>query len=375
MDDVRSKSGDTIKLWESQWWLKNKWRKNISLTNEKLEKYFDVLKSEFDENWYLSLGENRKRHPVAMSLQFGEGLPQISHLLRLAAYIIELSHVDGFARVLKDYKSIQSARNTEFELFMAHALLKSKQDVSFITPKPKKGKTPDLLVKNHNCDYVVECKFLDYAENERWFSQYRFEYGRLIMAEIPENVSLVFIPSTTQLDITQYKFGNSLTNPLVAALVDTLSAIKYIRKIVFGFSVSGDHYIDHIGRFVWSKRESELQTSIHLQDLDYRFLMRRLINNGLNKAIKQINAMHMPGLAAIFQEAPASDGDLVNILHDVFISNPEQYANLMAVIVFPAQNILQYIRPILIENPHSKNKIDDFEIRNALYPLLQFREL
>lgn len=120
MDNVRSKSDDTIKLWTSSWWLKKKWRKNIPLSNENLEKYFDVLKSEFDEKWYLSLGENRKRHPVAMSLQFGEGLPQVSHLLRLAAYLIELSHVDGFARVLKDYKSIQFARNTKYGIRAIH---------------------------------------------------------------------------------------------------------------------------------------------------------------------------------------------------------------------------------------------------------------
>jgi len=360
-------------MWKNKWWYKNKWRSWVNLTDEDFESSMNILKKEFDENWLHSLGVSKDQHPVVNKVSYGEGVPQLSYLLRIASYINDLNELDGFNNVLKAYKSIQLFKGAELELFMAHVLYKSKYDVSFIVPKPKKGKTPDILAKCKNGEFVVECKFIDDAKGELWFNRYYTQFAMNIMNEVPHGKALIYIPENQYLDIWAYGYPNNLVSSSIAAYIDSLDVVNHIKKLKFGFCKNAYIDVHNKGKIYWMDETDEIRSEVNTPELNHRFINRRLISRGVNTANLQIQEFNKPGIAAIFQSKPVYEIDLKKTLCHLFEENKELYSKLMCVLVFPAQNILEYIEPILVENPYSDIQLDEFDIKDSLYPMLRFR--
>ena len=150
--------------------------------------------------------------------------------------------------------------------------------------------------------------------------------------------------------------------------------ITRIRKLKYGFYPSSYVDIHGVGQLLWMYETDNVRSEIHYPDLYHKFLNKRLINNGVSKAVLQINASNKPGVAAIFQDKSVHEITLKGVLCNLFEKNKKQYSNLMGVLVFPAQNILQYMEPLLIENPYSAYNLEDFSIKQSLYPLLKFKQ-
>ena len=361
-------------MWNNEWWYKNKWRSWVKLTDEDFELSMSILKKEFDENWLHSLGESIMKHPIFNKANYGEGVPQLSYLLRIASYINDLKEFDGFNNVLKAYKTIQHCKSAELELFMAHILIKSNYEVSFIVPKPKKGMTPDILAKCESGEFVVECKFLDDANGEHWFQNYNMHLSMNIMREVPEGKALIYIPENRYLNIWDYGYPDNLSSSNVAAYIDSFDVVNHIAKLKYSFNKNVYIDVPNKGSIYWMDETDEIRTQILTPELSHRFLNKRLVLNGVNKANLQIKKFNKPGVAAIFQSDPVHEIDLKKTLHQLFEGNKELYSKLMGVLVFPAQNILKYIEPILVENPYSDIKLDRFNIRKSLFPALRYRE-
>jgi len=361
-------------MWNNEWWFKSKWRSWVKLNDYDFSSSMNILKMEFDEEWLNSLGESKNQHPVLHNINYGEGIPQLSYLLKISSYIKELRDIDGFSNVLKAYKSIQYCKSAELELFMAHILVKSNYEVSFIVPKPKKGMTPDILANCESGEFVVECKFLDDAKGERWFKKYYTYFAMNIMSEVPEGKALIYIPENQYLDIWDYGYPDNLSSSNIAAFIDSFDVINHIKKLKHGFIKNAYIDIPNKGTVYWMDERDENRTQILTPELNHRFINKRLVLNGVNKANLQIKKFNKTGVAAIFQSDPVHEIDLKKTLHHLFEENKVLYSKLMGVLVFPAQNILKYIEPILVENPYSDIKLDRFNIRESLYPALRYRE-
>lgn len=361
-------------MWNNKWWHKSKWRSWVNLSDDKFEKLINVLMREFDDVWVQSLGENVWKHPLSHNAcGYGEGIPQLSYLLRIAGYINDLSNIHGFYNVLKDYKSLQYSKAAELELFLAHVLYKSGYKVSFVIPKPKKGRTPDILVECDDGEFVVECKFLDDVSGERWFNGYRTHFAMNILKEIPPEKALLYFPANEYINIWSYGYPNKLGSYKISAYIDSMDIVNTIKMLKLGFHKSALVDVHNKGTIVWLDKTKSVRSEINLPELNHRFLNKRLICNGVNKANLQIADFNIPGIAAIFQSNPVHEADLKSVLHNLFEENRDIYSKLMAVLVFPAQNILKYIEPILVENPYSELSLDNFNIKEAIYPLLQYK--
>jgi len=348
-DEVR-RFCDPAGLWQDQWWWKPHWRDQIALSDREVRKRISVLEREFDTSWAVALGSRLLEHPLVQSLTFGEGLAQIRSLLGLADHLDRLRHVVGFNRVLADYRRLPSARSAELELFMGGLLHSLGVDVEFIPPKPKKGKTPDILARSGTREFVVECKYLNDAGAERWIKNYQTAFAMHIIRAVPKGVALAFKLHDPFIDISRYGYPDRLTPFQLAAAIDAQPTVDAIRDMLPEGLPSGYRTVGPFGDLVLLPESDAFRGSADIPTLDRSFLLRRLLRSGVLKANEQIRAYGKPGIAVVFYSKAAEIGLVKREFDEMVNAEPEKFDWLMALLVFPEQNILRYVRPFLVEN-------------------------
>lgn len=357
-------------IWSDQWWRQPTWRNQISLTDEELASRFSLLSSVFDKDWVMSLGEGLFAHQIIQDQVGQEGMPAISRLLRLSSYLVELSSLVGFNRVLSDFKTIQHVHSAEFELFMAHCLLKAGCEVDFIVPKAKSGKTPDISANLNGYEFVVECKRLTRGPGEPWISGYERLFSQILMDSVPEGVALNYQVTSNPLDIQEYGYPNNLTPYELSAHIDTFPIVEQIKevlnleKVPLSFEIPGKG----ICRLFFDNES--FRGRVEIPEVSESYYLKRLFLNGVFKANDQISGYGVSGVAAVFQEYPAGLHAIKRELYRVFENEKDRFKLLMGVLVFPAQNILKYIRPYWVKNPWAVESVDEVGLEKALEPLL-----
>lgn len=340
-----SATGD---IWKDNWWHKSVWRDELGLSLSEIDTRICVLRENFTPQWVKSLGDSLPYHPVIQNVYFGEGRSNLAYLLQLSEQISGLRKIPGFGRVLSAYKEVGTAKSAELEMFMAHVVKQAGCAVEFIAPKPKKGKTPDILVRSGSREFVVECKFLQDTA-EQWMREYQMHFGSLVIDCIPKGVACIYMAEEPKLDVRRYGYPRKLTPPYIAASVDVRALREAIKCLGTGapawMTISGKGTLGVL-------HESETcRSSIQIPDLDTRFLLKRLLNNGVKKASTQINAYGLPGIIAVFHSTPADYTFLKLAFLALVREAPEEVRDIVGLLVFPMQNILQYVRPMWIANP------------------------
>ncbi len=341
-------------IWSDPWWQKHQWRSQINISDNEFNERIDFLKSVFNRDWQKSLQEDAYSHPLIQSVCLDESLFNIRGLLELADQLRVLKDVTGFAKVLKNYKSIKQARSAQLEMFMAWVMRRDGYSVEFINAKPKKGKTPDILV-NQDSEYsfVVECKHLEDAAAERWIETYRFNFFQQLHNASKHGISLYY-RHYGDLEIRDYGHPEELVSPVLAAIVDTLPMISAIEKLRVNGAIPGFTQIAGKGEVGLFHEADGMLSEMIIPELNQRQLMSRLFGRGVKQAATQINEYGRPGIAAIFQAQPAAYNVIENRFKGLVEADPELYRKLMGILIFPAQNILHYVQPLWVPNPHSE---------------------
>lgn len=335
--------------WFDPWWEQERWFKGVKLSQSLFLEEIQFLKSIFTESWVKSLGDDPLQHPFLQMVHFGQGLSQISSLFSLAERLQFIVEIEGYKPVLDSYKSLQEARSADLEIFMASVLGQSYTSVSFIRARPKKGRTPDILVSANESDFVVECKTVSDSQAEKWVGNYNRYFSRLMFSALPDNIALIYRPLTAEIDPTEYGDPHN-SSYQIAASVDAYPIIEYLRNFR-----EKPEYIDMgvRGELIISPKYEGLSSSIETPSISREFVGRRLVKNAIMKANRQISDYAKPGIAAISYGYPPQAGELKLKLTEMFEQYSEEYQYLMGVLIFPAQNILEYIPPIWVTNPSS----------------------
>ena len=366
LDDELEAIKETGDAWHNRWWLNPQWRKFVELPHAELDALCNILYETFDSKWIESLGDKLGEHPLIQDITFGKSRHQLMHLVNLADDIQQLRELTGFKRVLDDYKFIQTARSARLELFFAAVMKRVGYEVSFIVPKPKKGKTPDILVSNGESEFVIECKFVRDAKSEVWFDNYSMEFSSSIIRMMPKGISYWYNPSAPPVDIRQYRRSNSLMSPKLAAIMDTLAVTRSITEFTHSFQMSVVKEIPGKGKLFLTKDPEQYFGTIHLPEMNRDFLLYRLVNNGLEKANDQIRTYGKPGIAVIFYSGVRNLGLIERDFNELIDEDPEKYRHLMGMLMLPMQNILQYIHPYWLSNSRSDFSAEEMGITDKI---------
>jgi len=360
---VISETGDA---WRNKWWLKPNWRDFVELPDTELDTLLRILYETYDTKWVNSLGDNLGYHPLIQDITFGKSRHQLLHLVNLADDIKQLHEINGFNGVLKDYKTIQNARNARLELVIAAAMKRVGYEVSFIVPKPKKGKTPDILVSNGDSEFVIECKLVSDANSEIWFNNYSMEFSSSITRMMPKGNSYWYHPSTPPVDINQYRRPNGLMSPKLAAIMATLTVTQFVKEFAHSFQMSVWKEVPGMGEIFLTKDPEQDFGTIHMPEMNRDFLLYRLVNNGLEKANDQIRTYGKPGIAVIFYSGVRNLGLIKKDFNELIDKDPDKYRYLMGMLMLPMQNIMQYIHPYWLCNPMSEFSAEEMGITEKI---------
>ncbi len=359
------------KLWPDKWWMKDKWRKFFpKISDDEYKSSFHLLEEIFDEDWYKLLGKQSYHHPLVKNILMRESAYDVDSMLYLAQLINTLKDTIGFGRVLEDYKVISRAYSAHQEMVLCSGLKSQYYTVDFIPPKPKKGPTPDIICSKNGKEFVVECKYINEVEKENWFDNYRLHYGR-ILNEVPTgDLALLFINHIGEIDITRYiNEDGSLLSPYLAALINTFPIANEIYRHYYSFGKPFISEIEGVGIVGLIPTTKTFFSSVGLPENDSRHLIRRLFGNGVKKAVRQINASGLPGIAVIFQAYPPDRLYMQRKFNELVNDSPDKYDNLIGVLVLQAQNILKYIHPNWIENKNCKYSLHEFDLDDAFKQL------
>lgn len=359
--------------WFDPWWEIDHWYDTIQITKTDVISAVDFLKSIFSSEWVKSLGENSLKHPFLQLIFFGRGVSQLCGIYELAERYRTVISTEGYKSVLANYKTIEHSRSADFEAFFLNVLKKAGCDVSFITAKPKHGRTPDILINNLSNAFVVECKCIQESDSEKWVTNYAHVFGSLIMNAAPDQCGVLYCPVQFAIDPHDYG-GPEFVSYQLAATIDTLPIVNYLKSIRL---LSPQHrYIDlgSKGYLYIFPKCIEFPSQSYMPEISSKFVGRRLVQNAIQKASSQIRAFGKPGIAAVFYDSPPDIGVLKQELPKIFKEHKEDYALLMGVVIFPAQNLLNYVRPMWISNPFASSAPEDYGLpsllMNAVNPIV-----
>jgi hypothetical protein len=355
--------------WLNPWWEDDHWYGSIAITKQDVLIAVEFLKSIFSKDWARSLGNDPLQHPFLQLIYFGKGLSQINKIYHLAERLRVVIKIDGHKSVLDNYKTIVQAHSANLEIFLAYVMSMTKRDVSFISAKSKKGRTPDILIKNNGKDFVIECKCIQDSDCEKWVSNYSNYYSSLLMNAIPAGCEIFYNLGQLKIDPIDYGYPELFSYQL-AATIDALPLINFLRSINH-FS-SKYHYINFgsKGELYVLPTSDKFRSQLGSPEISQGFIGRRLVGNAIKKANLQISEFGKPGVAAVSYGSPPDIGALKQMLPRLFDAHRKEYSLLMGVIIFPMQNLLKYVRPIWIANPFSEFSSEEFGIPESFVNIL-----
>lgn len=341
---------DIEAAWNSRWWEKPVWRDQVALSDARISELMSVLSGVFDAGWQAE-NQDYPKHPVYQKLVIGEGISQFGSLLAKAKQYELLRNVHGFKRVREGYENPATWEAADLEMLMGEVFSHPDFEPEYIVPRSRIGKTPDLLVSTEAGRFTVECKRLQEAAGEQWIGRYQMMWPQHLR-EAAEPYGLFLESGDKAIDIRDYGYPDSLSPPLLSAAIDAapfvglINSLKQKRKI----NVLVSHQ-----QFKLALLGGQLGSfgSMRVPGLSEKFLLRRLIGNGLKAGSKQVMTYYekegVPGVVSIWQGYPCDFTRLGGAIVKELMK-PE-HKGVMGVIVHQMGNILTYQPPLWIKSP------------------------
>lgn len=341
---------DIEAAWDSRWWEKPIWRDQVALTDARISELMSVLRGVFDAAWQAD-NQDYPRHPVYQKLVFGEGVSQFGSLLGKAKQYELLRNVHGFKRVREGYENPATWEAADLEMLMGEVFSHPGFEPEYIVPRSRMGKTPDLLVSTEAGRFTVECKRLQEADGEQWISHYQRAWPHYLR-KAAEPYGLFLDSGDKAIDIRDYGHPHCLSLPSLSAAIDAAPLVALVnnlkQKRKANVLVSHQEYnLAILGGPLANSG------SITLPGLSEKFLLRRLIGNGMKAGSKQVMNYYekegVPGVVSIWQGYPCDFSRLGGAIVKELIK-PE-HKGVMGVIVHQMGNILTYQSPLWVSSP------------------------
>lgn len=360
------------KALDGRWWLdawleEENWVSQSRFTLQEIRSAIDVLKTVFTAEWAEKIGDNDVANIFLRNIRYGKSIWQHRYIIELGRQIAILRDRPGFTSVLFRLLSINDSESADMELAMAALLLNNSFDIEFPVPKPKRGKSPDIIARRGDQIVAFECKQLEASNKQRWLDSYSHHASRLLRDGLDNNERHIQF-EFDELPIDRYFSRDGKAIREAAAVADEMAnqMISYVRSLFVGssspllFGIKGIGF----GRFVSTSVPNSAW--MRLPSMTDDRLFARLFSNGILRASEQLRTVNAPGIAAIFAEHSPSFEYAQNAFVTIVRKEPSRYAHLTACLVFQRQALFQYRPPLLLVNPESQIGFDRLNVSNVI---------
>lgn len=353
--------------WLDAWWEEENWVSQSRVTLEEIRSSIEVLKTVFTAEWAEKIGENDVANIFLRKLRYGKSIWQHRYIIELGQQIKILRDRPGFTSILSRLLSIDDSESADMELSLAALLLNNSFDIEFPVPKPKRGKTPDIIARCGAEVVAFECKQLEASNKQRWLDSY-YNHASHLLRDGLDNAERHIQFEFEEPPVDRYfgQDGKAIREAVDVAEDVANQMISHVRGLFVEYSSPLLFGIEGIGygRFIGTTVPDSAW--MRLPSMPDDRLFARLLSNGIVRANEQLRAVTFPGIAAIYAEHSPSFEYAQSEFEAIVRKESSRYEHLVACLVFQRQALFQYRPPLLLVNPTSHVKFDQLNVSNVI---------
>ncbi len=337
------------------WWATNNWwdspdYADVMRANEvQLRAALEVMQRYFGTDWWTEVFESRKPNFMAAHL-IGQGTMVLDFIRAVGSALTLLESAPGVATKIQTLRRDESGA-TFLEIQIAAVLRAAGLEIRFPVATNAR-KTYDILAHYQAQAVTIECKNLEMEEWEKWV----MNLGLSVLHALPGgldkrfNIQVKFDPHLSQMNTDEDKYPG-LNAAIAEEIVDrirvaTENAIAMHPDLPFEFVLNG------LGTAVLRDAKEQSDTSIATTEISHVAQLRRLLTNGLYRAIDQLPE-DGPGIIVI-QCEHLPELNLARIVFDAATKcDPGRFGRLAAMVLIPRRYLNDYRPGLLFSNRHA----------------------
>lgn len=353
--------------WLDAWWEEENWVSQSRFSLEEIRSSIEVLKTVFTAEWAEKIGDNDVANIFLRNVRYGKSIWQHRYIIELGRQIALLRDRPGFTSVLSRLLSIDDSESADMELSLAALLLNNSFDIEFPVPKPKRGKSPDIIARRGDETVAFERKQLEASNKQRWLDSY-YHHASHLLRDGLDNAERHIQFEFDEPPVDRYFSLNGKATREATAVAEEM-AIQMISQVRGRFVESSSPLLFGIegigyGRFVSTSVPDSAW--MHLPSMTDDRLFSRLFSNGIARASEQLRTVDFPGIAAIYAEHSPSFEYAQSEFETIVRKEPSRYAHLTACLVFQRQALFSYRPPLLLPNPVGRIRFDQLKVGNVI---------
>lgn len=346
--------------------MKDNWYEVRPRTSAQVEEAFEYLKRIFDPSWVRSYKGELIENIFLRSILYDRSAFTRNHLITLSEQLKRHEETSGIHVVIRGLRGKQESDAANMELELADYLAQEGYQVEFPVAKSAKGKSPDIRLTKGDGKYAVECKGLRVSEIESWLNGvFQIASSQLMALAETNGLGIEFIFSA---EVVRGLLERRNSGVAVADAASDL--LKRISEEI-DVAINRNRWplwmwIDKRGSGFFFKANSTVGSSVGTPGMPDELVFRRLIQNAVVPAAKQLSNEEMPGLIAIHTREIPSDSYLAQELNRFLFENRDDYEHILAVLILPWQGWFQRNQPRLIVNRHAQHEWNNSGISGAI---------
>ncbi|MDE0854256.1 MAG: hypothetical protein OSA97_07520 [Nevskia sp.] len=318
--------------WGDPWWESPQNRSHSPLSIAEIQQRIGTLKQHFNEQWVRKALARDPAHPVVRYFWGATGTHPFDDLMWIGALMTEAAPTKGLPGKVAELIE-QDALATQFEIQVAAVLAAGGWPVRFIS-RVKESKTPDLVADMLGIPVAIECKRLGREAWEQWVMKLMVQTGKTLRRPhlAGWDVEVLFNPRLSELLMDDDAINQAMLAEIDDRISDLLASIDVARcPEIF--------HVAEVASLEAHKRVAGRPTpGIGGVEISGVARLRRVINNGVRRALPQLQA-HVGSAIAVYCDTLPGQALLEVAMAGVVAADPEGTANLAAVaIVSPLNN-------------------------------------
>lgn len=336
-------------------------------TLEEIRSSIEVLKTVFTAEWAEKIGDNDVANIFLRNIRYGRSIWQHRYIIELGRQIALLRDRPGFTSVLSRLLSVDDSESADMELSLAALLLNNSFDIEFPVPKPKRGKSPDIVARRGAETVAFECKQLEASNKQRWLDSY-YHHASHLLRDGLDNAERHIQFEFEEPPVDRYfgQDGKAIREATAVAEEMTNQMISHVRGLFVESSSPLLFGIEEIGYGRFISTSVPDSAWMRLPSMTDDRLFARLFSNGIARASEQLRTVTFPGIAAIYAEHSPSLEYAQSEFETIVRKEPSRYTHLAACLVFQRQALFGYRPPLLLVNPISRVSFDQLEVNRVI---------
>jgi hypothetical protein len=356
----------TGEWWIDPWWLNDNFLEVRPRTATQVQEAFEYLKEIFTPGWLRSYKGELIENLFLRSILYERSTFTRNHLISLSERLKRFENIGGIHIIIRGLRGRHESDAADMELDLADYFLQEGYQVEFPIAKSSRGKSADIRLSKGCIRLAVECKRLRVSKNTAWLNNV-FNIATSSLTSISQAHGLG----------VDFTFSSEVVRGLLEKCSSGMAEEEAAKSLIYRVSEEIKSavvrnrwplwmWIVRLGNGFFFKTESTAGSSVGCPEMPDELLFRRMLQNAVIPAARQLSNEDVSGLIAIHARDIPSEEYLAEETNQFFFENRDSCAHILAVLIFPWQGWFQRNRPHFIINRHGQYVLEESDVESVL---------